>query len=172
VAGPFYRADFPDAVAASDLRKTLLSVYGVSGVTFVQVTLADVVEGDPTAAPLTDTEIATAVVSNAAITTIDTNIDTLVSRVTAVVATASDLATVDTNVDTLVSRVTAAVATASALTTVDNEIAALQSDVTAIKDKTDDLTFTVAGVVDANATHMNDAAVTGNGTSGNLWRGA
>jgi len=88
VAGPFYRADFPDAVALTDLRKTLLAVYGISNVTFVQVTLADVVAGDPTAAPLTDSQIATAVVSNAAITTIDANIDTLVARVPSTVPTA------------------------------------------------------------------------------------
>jgi hypothetical protein len=61
VAGPFYRADFPDAVAATDLRRTLLAVYGVAGVSFVQVTLADVLEGDPTAAPATEQELADAV---------------------------------------------------------------------------------------------------------------
>lgn len=45
------------------------------------------------------------------------------------------------------------------------------SDVTAIKAKTDSLTFTVAGQVDANAESMNATTILGNGTSGNLWRG-
>jgi hypothetical protein len=45
------------------------------------------------------------------------------------------------------------------------------SDVGAIKAKTDSLTFTVAGEVDANAVSMNDTTILGNGSSGNLWRG-
>lgn len=42
---------------------------------------------------------------------------------------------------------------------------------TAIKAKTDQLTFTVAGQVDANAESMNATTILGNGTSGNKWRG-
>jgi len=45
------------------------------------------------------------------------------------------------------------------------------SDVAAIKAKTDSLTFTAAGKVDANVLKMNGATVTGSGTSGDLWRG-
>jgi hypothetical protein len=45
------------------------------------------------------------------------------------------------------------------------------TDVPAIKAKTDALTFTVAGQVDANVQSMNNAEVLGNGTSGNKWRG-
>lgn len=44
-------------------------------------------------------------------------------------------------------------------------------DIAPIKAKTDSLTFTVAGQVDANTKAMNDAAVLGNGTAANLWRG-
>lgn len=58
-----------------------------------------------------------------------------------------------------------ALASASALTTVD-------AVVDAIKAKTDQLTFTVAGQVDANAESMNGSEILGNGSSGNLWRGA
>ncbi len=46
------------------------------------------------------------------------------------------------------------------------------SGITAIKAKTDSLTFTVAGQVDANAESMNAATINGTGTSGDLWRGA
>lgn len=52
------------------------------------------------------------------------------------------------------------------------DIAPLEANVTAVKAKTDNLTFTVAGQVDANTESINGATVNGNGTSGNLWRGA
>ena len=45
------------------------------------------------------------------------------------------------------------------------------ADIAAIKAKTDNLAFTVSGLVDVNVYRMNGAVVTGNGTSGNLWRG-
>lgn len=53
-------------------------------------------------------------------------------------------------------------ATAAALTTVDTVV-------DAIKAKTDSLTFTQAGAVDANVTHVNETAVTGDGASGTEW---
>jgi hypothetical protein len=43
------------------------------------------------------------------------------------------------------------------------------SSIVAIKAKTDSLTFTVAGHVDANIQRCNDVLVTGNGQSGNYW---
>ena len=55
-----------------------------------------------------------------------------------------------------------AVATASAVTTVDG-------NVDAIKAKTDSLTFTNSGEVDANTKSINDVTVTGDGSSGNKW---
>lgn len=48
---------------------------------------------------------------------------------------------------------------------VDTEIASLQSDLTAVKAKTDSLTFTKAGEVDANIQSVNDTTVQGNGGS-------
>jgi hypothetical protein len=53
-------------------------------------------------------------------------------------------------------------ATASSLTTVDGTV-------TAIKAKTDSLTFTVAGQVDANIQYVNDVQVKGTGTSVDPW---
>ena len=47
----------------------------------------------------------------------------------------------------------------------------IDTEVAAIKAKTDSLTFTVAGQVDANAESMNAAAILGNGTALDLWRG-
>jgi hypothetical protein len=43
------------------------------------------------------------------------------------------------------------------------------SETAAIKSKTDSLTFTVAGSVDANIQHVNDTEVTGDGQSGTEW---
>lgn len=45
------------------------------------------------------------------------------------------------------------------------------SDVGAIKAKTDSLTFTVAGQVDANTESINATTVLGTGAAGDLWRG-
>lgn len=49
------------------------------------------------------------------------------------------------------------------------DIAAVKSDTGAIKAKTDSLTFTVAGQVDANIQYVNDVQVTGNGQAGTEW---
>jgi hypothetical protein len=49
--------------------------------------------------------------------------------------------------------------------------AASATTAAAIKNKTDSLTFTVAGQVDANAESMNATTILGTGTSGDLWRG-
>lgn len=49
------------------------------------------------------------------------------------------------------------------------DIAAVKTDTAAVKSKTDSLTFTVAGKVDANITHVNETAVTGTGETGDEW---
>ncbi len=45
----------------------------------------------------------------------------------------------------------------------------IDTEVAAIKAKTDSLTFTVAGVVDANIQRVNDVTVTGTGAPGDEW---
>lgn len=57
-------------------------------------------------------------------------------------------------------------ATAANLATLNGYV---DTEVAAIKAKTDSLTFTVAGQVDANITYVNDTAVTGDGGSGTEW---
>jgi hypothetical protein len=49
------------------------------------------------------------------------------------------------------------------------DIAAVKTDTAAIKPKTDSLTYTVAGVVDANIQRVNDVLVNGNGGAGTEW---
>lgn len=95
-------------------------------------------------------------------------IDASVGAMAANTLTASALAT------DAVTEIQSGLATASALATVDDFIdtevaailAAVDTEVAAIKAKTDSLTFTVAGVVDANIQRINDVAVTGNGQAG------
>jgi hypothetical protein len=48
-------------------------------------------------------------------------------------------------------------------------IAATDAKVDDVKAKTDDLTFTVAGKLDANITHVNEVEVTGDGEEGTEW---
>lgn len=56
----------------------------------------------------------------------------------------------------------------------DTAVATLASSATlaAVKLKTDSLTFTIPGQVDANAESMNATTINGTGASGDLWRGA
>lgn len=69
-------------------------------------------------------------------------------------------------------------AIAAALVTIDGLVDALttalatvDSLIDAIKAKTDQFNFGVAGKVDANITHQNEAEVAGTGVTGDLWRG-
>lgn len=57
----------------------------------------------------------------------------------------------------------AALATAASVATLTGYV---DTEIAAIKSKTDSLTFTVAGVVDANIQRINDVTITGNGQSG------
>lgn len=57
------------------------------------------------------------------------------------------------------------------ISTVETKIDTIDTVVDAIKAKTDQLTFTIANQVDANAESMNAAEILGNGTSANKWRG-
>ena len=69
--------------------------------------------------------------------------------------------------------VTDAIPNGGALTTISGKIDTiddfLDTEIAAIKAKTDSLTFTVAGKVDANITHVNEIEVTGDGESGTEW---
>lgn len=115
------------------------------------------------------TEIATAVWASAtrSLTVLDEDSTTLDLDATiraAVGLAAANLDTqltaiddfIDTEITTLVTNV------ATILTAVDTEVAA-------IKAKTDSLTFTVAGQVDANIQYVNDVQVTGTGAAGDEW---
>lgn len=59
----------------------------------------------------------------------------------------------------------AGLATAAALTTVEGKIDTVDTVVDAVKAKTDSLTFTTAGIVDANAERINNVAITGDGSA-------
>lgn len=91
-----------------------------------------------------------------------------VTEIQSGLATAASLTTVSTKIDTVDTVVDGI---ASSLTTVEGKVDTIDTVVDAIKLKTDNLTFTVAGQVDANAESMNATAILGTGTSGDLWRG-
>jgi hypothetical protein len=73
-----------------------------------------------------------------------------------------------------VTEIQSGLATAAALATVDDFLdtevaailAAVDTEVAAIKAKTDSLTFTQAGHVDANIQRINDVVITGDGGTG------
>lgn len=90
----------------------------------------------------------------------------------AVWAAAVRTLTANTNLNDLsAADVRAAVGLASA--NLDTQIGAiddfLDTEIAAIKAKTDSLTFTVAGQVDANVQYVNDVQVTGTGAAGDEW---
>jgi hypothetical protein len=53
-----------------------------------------------------------------------------------------------------------------------SEESASLANIGSVKTKTDQLAFGVANALNVNVTHMNESAVAGTGTSGDLWRGA
>lgn len=90
-------------------------------------------------------------------------------------ATAANLATVAGYIDTEVAAikaVTDALPDAGALTSLATQASVntiddfLDTEIAAIKAKTDSLTFTVAGVLDANVQRINDVVITGDGQVG------
>jgi methylmalonyl-CoA mutase cobalamin-binding subunit len=59
--------------------------------------------------------------------------------------------------------------TTDSLQAIRDHATTVKTDTAAIKTETDKLTFTVANQVDANIQYINDAVVTGDGTSGTEW---
>jgi hypothetical protein len=87
------------------------------------------------------------------------NVSGSVANVLAIAANAVNASALATDA---VTEIQTGLATAAALSTA-------QTDLTTIKGKTNSLTFTVGGQVDANIQYINDAAVTGIGSAGNPW---
>lgn len=120
------------------------------------------------------------------LTAIDDLIDTEVAAIKTVVdSNATKLDTIDDFLDTEIAAIKAktdnlpsdpadASVIAGRFDSVDTAIAGISvvdvsADVTAIKAKTDSLTFTQAGNVDANIQYVNDVQVTGTGATGDEW---
>lgn len=106
--------------------------------------------------------------------------------ITHVGGSTTNVAAMATNVDAILTDTAVIGATGAGLTSLatqasvntiddflDTEVAAIlaavDTEVAAIKTKTDSLTFTVAGQVDANIQSVNDVTVTGNGGTGTEW---
>jgi hypothetical protein len=91
-----------------------------------------------------------------------TALGTADDAVLAAIAALNNLSAADVNAEVDTAIADAALATAANLATVDTVA-------DAIKAKTDSLTFTVAGQVDANIQYVNDVQVNGTGASGDEW---
>ncbi len=101
-------------------------------------------------------------------TEIDTNSTKLDVTVGSRLATAGYTAPANADIATILTRTDVATSTrlsAASYTVPDN------ASITAIRSTTDQFTFTVANRADVNVRLMNSAAVLGNGTAGDLWRG-
>lgn len=110
--------------------------------------------------------------SQTSVNTIDDFLDTEIAAILAAVDTEigtlqTSINTIDDFLDTEVAAILAAVDTEIA--TIITNLATVDTVVDAIKAKTDSLTFTVAGMVDANIQAVNDTTVTGNGGVGTEW---
>lgn len=81
----------------------------------------------------------------------------------------SALTTVGSAGKLVVDNLNATVGSRATQTSVDALAGYVDTEVAAIKVKTDSLTFTVAGHVDANVQYVNDVVVTGTGAPGNEW---
>lgn len=91
---------------------------------------------------------------------------------TAVARTGADgdtLETLSDQIDDLPTNSELATALGTADDAVLAAVATVDNNVDAIKAKTDSLTFTVAGQVDANIQYVNDTEVTGDGQTGTEW---
>lgn len=102
----------------------------------------------------------TSLASQASVTTIDDLLDTEMPALTTAVA---DL---PTNAELATALGTADDAVLAAIAASDAKIDIIDTVVDSVKAKTDSLTFTVAGVVDANIQRINDVTITGNGQVG------
>jgi hypothetical protein len=107
--------------------------------------------------PDVTTELQSGLATAAALTTVEGKIDTIDTVVDSILVDTAEIGAAGAGLTAL--------ATQASVNTVDTVV-------DAIKAKTDSLTFTVAGQVDANAESMNGAEILGNGSSGDLWRGA
>lgn len=144
----------------------------VTAVTTVNGLAANVITAAATAADFT-TEIQSGLATASALATVDSNVDAILAdtnelqgdwanggRLDLILdarASQSSVDTIDSNVDAVL---------VDTGTTLDGAIATIDGMVDAIKAKTDSLTFTQTGHVDANVQRINDVAITGDGQPG------
>jgi hypothetical protein len=163
-----------NAIGSSEVADGFItSAKFATGAITATVIAADAIGASELAADAV-TEIATGVWAAAArtLTALDednTTID-LDASIRAAVGLAS--ANLDTQIADLPTNAELATALAASDDAVLAAVATVDGNVDAIKAKTDQLTFTVANQVDANAESMNATQINGTGTAVDLWRGA
>lgn len=138
------------------------------------ITAAKIADGAIDAATFAANAITSTVLANDCITAAKVAAD-VTTEIQSGLATAAALDAVDNFLDTEIAAIKAvtdllpdagaltSLATQASVNTIDDF---LDTEVAAIKAKTDSLTFTVAGVVDANVQRINDVTITGDGQVG------
>lgn len=125
--------------------------------------------GAGTAGYILGTNLNATVSSRASQTSVDdlpTNAELATALGTADDAVLTAIDALPTNAELATALAAADDAVLAAVAAVDTKIDTIDTVVDAIKAKTDSLTFTVAGVVDANIQRINDVVITGDGQSG------
>jgi hypothetical protein len=116
---------------------------------------------------LPDSGALTSLAQASALATVDQNVDDILTDTGTTIP--GTITTLQTSVDDLPTNAELATALGTADDAVLAAIATVDSNVDDIKTKTDSLTFTVAGQVDANIQYVNDIEVNGTGNEANPW---
>lgn len=183
---------FAGAAGSSTVVFSNTSIATAAAVTTVNGLAANVITAAATAADFT-TEIQAGLATAAALTTVDTVVDAIQAKTDALPTDPADQSLIIAATDAVMARlgapagasvsadVAAVKAQTAAIETDTAEIGAAGAGLTAlataanlatvdtvvdgIKAKTDSLTFTVAGVVDANVENVNDVPIVGDGSA-------
>lgn len=131
---------------------------------------ADAITAAKLAADVT-TELQSGLATAAALATLQTTADDILTDTgTTLPSMLSTIAGyIDTEIAAIITAVDALPTNAELATALGTADDAVLAQVALVKAKTDSLTFTVAGQVDANVQYVNDIQVTGNGETGTEW---
>src|SRR5262245_15864501 len=180
-----YRLDLPDAAVASGADWVMVGIKCTGAFVFherIPLTTNVIQGGDaytrlgaPAGASTAADIAAVKAVLPAALVSgrIDASVGAMAAGTITAAAVATDAIDADAIAADAVTEIQSGLATAANLstvnTTVNNSSGFVDTEVAAIKAKTDLLTFTVSGQVDANIQYVNDVIVRGTGAGGNEW---
>lgn len=129
---------------------------------------ANVMTAAAAAADLT-TEFQAGLATSSALSTLQTTADAIDAKTTNLPSDPADASVIAARFDTIDTNLATVDTVVDSILVDTAEIGAAGAGLTAITAKTDSLTFTVAGQIDANLQYVNDVQVTGNGQAGTEW---